>query len=278
MSKLQQPGGKKMNNVHNVHCPPSHVHCTSGAMSSFTWTSGECTSDVHCATGATYFLKFGSGPYSRPLSCWALLSKACLIDVWNISRKFLVFSYIRDICPFQEFFKTFQIKDMLHTKCVDDSKWEVKKATDIEGMQMKGLDAAASRWGASHCLQLGSVQPAGSVFPPWHHHSWNIIVSSYWALNLPAVSSSHRHSWNIIAPQGTGSVSVWKSVLLKEKVKWKQNMCRHVSCFCCEWLCVSYISRMKSCCYLFIIICFPFLAALFGPFLWWSNGLCAMVL
>ena len=26
MSKLQQPGGKKMNNVHNVHCPPSHEH------------------------------------------------------------------------------------------------------------------------------------------------------------------------------------------------------------------------------------------------------------
>ena len=41
-------------------------------------------------------------------------------------------------------------------------------------------------------------------------------------------------------------------------------------------ICILYF-RMKSCCYFFIVVGFPFFAALFGPFLWWFPYICNCV-
>ena len=62
-----------------------------------------------------------------------------------------------------------------------------------------------------------------------HLDEEQVIACNWEAFNLPAVSSSHRHSWNSSRHrQCIWIQTVWKSVLLKEKVKWKQIMCRHM--------------------------------------------------
>ena len=62
-----------------------------------------------------------------------------------------------------------------------------------------------------------------------HLDEEQVIACNWEAFNLPAVSSSHRHSWNSSRHrQCIWIQTVWKSVLLKEKVKWQEIMCRHM--------------------------------------------------